>query len=91
MLLPLHGLFILILATHNHLSKSWGLDGIFKREVVPVHTLSALCLTNGHKKVLNECYFNGRMDEQMNEQMDESLNKCMNQRVIKSVSRWLEG
>lgn len=84
---PLHGLFILLLATHNHLSKSWGLDGIFKREVVPVCTLSALCLTNGLKKVLSECYFNGRM----NEQMDESLNKCMDQRVNESISRWFEG
>ena len=64
---------------------------IFKREAVPVRTLPALCLTNGHKKVLSECYFNGRMDEQMNGQMDESLNKCMNQRVNESISRWLEG
>lgn len=63
MLLPLHGLFILILATRHHLSKSWGFDGIFKREVIPVHTQPALYLTNGSKKVLNECYFDGWVNE----------------------------
>lgn len=32
MLLPLSGLFILILATHNRLSVSWGLNGVYLRE-----------------------------------------------------------
>lgn len=90
MLLPLNGFFILILATHNRLSMSWGLDGVYLREkfFLSAHYLHCAWQMVIRRFSMNVILMEGWTNEWTNGWV---LNKCMNQRVNESISRWLEG
>lgn len=76
MLLPLSGLFILILATHNRLSMSWALDGVYLREKL---FLSARYLPCAWQMVIRRFSVNAiLMEGWMNKWMDRWMSLWIN-------------